>query len=220
MCWNETVSLNTFVFGIATLIFIWYNNTYTQYKITEFKNIYFYFSFFSILSLQLVDYFLWKSINTKNNFLNKIFSIFGWIFIRICQPLGMLLLIPKEYDIMKYLLFIIYFLSLIIVSIYKYFYNPVEFKTVVDKNGHLYWKWIDLYNYERIIFLFYFILLLTIYFTYPSLAFFVIFSFIYNYLIYKNSWGSMWCWTANLLSIYFLIKILFILPYYEYNELC
>jgi len=74
MCWNENVSLNTFIFGTATLVFIWYNNTYTQYKLLDFKNIFLYFVIFSYTSMQLVEYFLWKSIRNKNNFMNKIFQ--------------------------------------------------------------------------------------------------------------------------------------------------
>ena len=31
MCYNETISLNTFVFSMAVMAFIYYNNQYTQY---------------------------------------------------------------------------------------------------------------------------------------------------------------------------------------------
>lgn len=48
MCWNENISLNTFVFTTAVMIFIWYNNTYTQYKLKEFTNWITYCLFFSI----------------------------------------------------------------------------------------------------------------------------------------------------------------------------
>lgn len=220
MCWNENVSLNTFIFGTATLMFIWYNNNYTQYKITVFNNLLFYFVFFSYTSMQLIEFFLWKSINTKNKIMNKIFSILGWILIRLFQPLSILLVIPKEYDIMKYLLFIIYFSLLIIVHLYKYFYNPLEFKTLIDKNGHLYWKWTDLYNYEQIIFIFYIIIFFTLFLSYPIYTLFNALFLLYSFLVYKNSFGSMWCWISNLILIYFLIKILFILPFNEKGEIC
>ncbi len=39
MCWNKEVSINTFMFSIITLLFIYYNNKFTQYKIKEFVNI-------------------------------------------------------------------------------------------------------------------------------------------------------------------------------------
>ena len=35
MCWNEHVSLNTFLFSSFVLLLIIYNNYYTKYKIKE-----------------------------------------------------------------------------------------------------------------------------------------------------------------------------------------
>lgn len=220
MCWNENVSLNTFIFGIVTIIFIWYNNNYTQYKITEFDNILFYFIIFSYTFMQLIEFFLWKSINNNNNNMNQIFSALGWILGRILQPLMILLIIPKKYKIIKYLLSIIYFSLLIIIYLYKHFYNPVEFKTIIDTNGHLYWKWADLYNYEQILFIFHIIIFLTLFLSYPFLTLFISLFLLYSVFIYKNSFGSMWCWISNSILMYFLIKILFILPYFENKNIC
>ena len=168
--------------------------------------------------MQLIEFFLWKSITTKNNIMNKIFSILGWILARLFQPLAILLVIPKEYDIMKYLLFIIYVLLLIVVHLYKYLYNPLEFKTLIDKNGHLYWKWADLYDYEQVVFIFHIIIFFTLFLTYPIYALFITIFLLYSFFVYKNSFGSMWCWISNSILIYFLIKILIILPYFEKNN--
>lgn len=38
MCWNEHVSLNTFLFSSFVLALIVYNNSYTKYKIQELNN--------------------------------------------------------------------------------------------------------------------------------------------------------------------------------------
>lgn len=43
MCWNKEVSLNTFIFSTISLLFIYYNNIHTQYKLKEFINIYIYY---------------------------------------------------------------------------------------------------------------------------------------------------------------------------------
>ena len=42
MCWNENVSLNTFLFSSFVLLLIMYNNAFTQYKINELNNVYIY----------------------------------------------------------------------------------------------------------------------------------------------------------------------------------
>jgi len=222
MCWNENISLNTFVVGTAILLFIGYNNTYTQYKLPEFNNGWFYFLIFSFTSIQLVEFFLWKSIRTKNNAMNRLFSMIGWMITRVVQPLFMILLIPKKYDLLKKGLFLFYFSVLTIVSLYKNIYNPVSFKSSIDKNGHLYWTWVNLIHYEQIVFILYVLLIFVLLFTSPLyiyILFYLLFLFV-SYGVYKNTFGSMWCWISNSILLFFLIKILIVLPYLEKNKLC
>ena len=220
MCWNSNISLNTFVFSSAVLIFIFYNNTYTQYKVSEFNSSLIYLLFFSYTSMQLVEYFLWNSIKKHNIITNKIFSIIGWILIRIIQPLMILLVIPDKFLSIKKILFSFYFILLIIVSLYKHYYNPIKFITTVASDGHLNWKWVKLNSYEQILFIGYLIILSTLFIKYPMMTIFIILFFFYSYFKYDTSFGSMWCWIINSLLLYFIIKILFILPYNEYNKLC
>jgi hypothetical protein len=59
----------------------------------------------------------------------------GWMITRVVQPLFMILLIPKKYDLLKKGLFLFYFSVLTIVSLYKNIYNPVSFKSSIDKNN-------------------------------------------------------------------------------------
>jgi hypothetical protein len=220
MCWNENISLNTFIFTTAVMIFIWYNNTYTQYKLKEFTNWIAYFLFFSITSMQLIEYFLWKSINEKNKFNNTLFSILGWVVIRIIQPLFIILIIPDKYSMMRKMLFILYYSLLVMISVYKYFYNPFDFTTTIDKNGHLLWKWLDLKNFELIIGYFYLFLFTTLLLSYPVITIIFGAMFLYCYFNYHITWSSQWCWVCNSVLLYFLIKILFIMPYKEYKMLC
>jgi hypothetical protein len=219
MCWNENISLNTFIFGTATMLFIWYNNTYTQYTTPEFKDIRLYLLFFSVICIQLIEYFLWKSIHNKDRGMNKMFSIIGWVVIYICQPSLALLVIPNKYDLLKYALAVIYFSVLSIVLLYKYFYNPIVFKTTIDHNRHLYWDWTMLYNYEQIIYVWYFITFCTLFLSYPVITALCMVLLTYSYFIYKNT-GSMWCWLSNSVLMYLLFKLLFVLPFLEYNQLC
>ena len=62
MCWNENISLNTFVFSTMVMVFIYYNNEMTQYKTDTFKNKYMFFFFFSIVLMQLIEYFCGKAL--------------------------------------------------------------------------------------------------------------------------------------------------------------
>ena len=65
MCWNSEVSLNTFAFSTFVLGMIIYNNAYTQYKIPELNNIWVYLLLFSVISMQLVEFFVWRNIDNK-----------------------------------------------------------------------------------------------------------------------------------------------------------
>lgn len=220
MCWNENISLNTFIFTSFILLFIWYNNHYTQYKIKGFA----YLAFFSFTSMQLIEYFLWKSIKNKNITQNYIFSLLGWIIIYIFQPLTFILALPTNYETFKYIELVTYFIILFIVIIYKYFYDPIIFKTTVGKNGHLQWYWV--FNYsdklvDILVCLLYFIAIFTTSFIrFPIIALYALFILAYSYIHYSLAWSSIWCWLVNSILLYFLIQILFILPYKEYNKLC
>ena len=73
MCWNEHVSLNTFLFSSFILLLIIYNNAYTKYKIEELNNINIYIFLASIIFIQLIEFFIWRNMNNK--YYNNFFSI-------------------------------------------------------------------------------------------------------------------------------------------------
>jgi hypothetical protein len=219
MCYNENISLNTFIFSIAVMGFIYYNNKYTQYKTEIFQNKFVYLFFISIVLMQLIEYFLWKSIKTSNAKMNYIASIIGWITLRILQPLSFIFLFPSAYTTLKNPLIILYLILLAVLTWFRK--TPIDFKTTV-KNGHLYWNW---FNGEKTEYIF----LLIIYFAFsiPAfsmfsswLKFIILIYLIYLYLNNYENWSSMWCWSINLTFIYYLFYILIIFPYREYNGLC
>jgi hypothetical protein len=221
MCWNENISLNTFMFTAAVLLFIYYNNTYTQYKLSEFKSGYLYLFILSFILIQLVEYFLWKSIHTNNKLMNYIFSILGWVLIFILQPITALFVLPNKYNMLRNSLLCIYITIFIIIISIKQIYNPVQFVTTISKNGHLNWVWNKLYGYEFIIRILYFCCLATLFLSVPLLiSLYAVVTLIYCYYSSGLTMGTVWCWFSNLILLYFLIMILFILPFKEYNNLC
>lgn len=220
MCWNENISLNTFIFSLSVLIFIYYNNNYTQYKIEEFKNIYVYIFCISVITMQLIEYFLWKSINKKDKMLNYTWSIMGWLLLRIAQPISFLLFIPNKYNSLRNILIFIYLIILSITSIYKYKYNLFTFETTV-KNGHLYWNWLSQNaKYDFLLNLSYFVFLLATFNIFPILLTLGLLVFAYLYFYKNDNVGSFWCWSVNLTFVYYLCKILFILPFDKNSFLC
>jgi hypothetical protein len=214
MCWNEYVSLNTFLFSGFVLMLIIYNNSFTKYKIPELNNKWMYLFIASFVFMQLLEFFIWRNIN--NAFYNNLFSIFALLLLFI-QPIASIMLITNV-QIRKSLL-MIYLLLAIPFSIYK-FYTKRN-RTEVSKNGHL--KWVFFYVSPII---------------WISWLFFFLFSFVYEKnwfglifglttlliasINYKNDntiW-SMWCWSVNSIMIYYAIYLLLYLPFLERLEIC
>ena len=129
MCWNATVSLNTFFIAIFAMTLAYFNNyPYSFYD---------YAFFMSFVSMQLLEAFIWLNINDKN--MNKILSIIGLGLI-LSQPFFSILTINKHTFLKKWLIV----LYIILVAIVIYIgYNYINFKSEKAPNGHLHWYWLD-----------------------------------------------------------------------------
>jgi hypothetical protein len=191
MCWNSKVSLNTFLFSLFGISFAYFNNII---------NIFTFLFFLSFISMQLLEYFTWKNINNKK--INTYLSQIGLFLIIIQIPLFILSSNItnklKEFLIGLYICFIIFCM----------FYFKIDFSMDKAINGHLAWNWLNfpigiifiwlsfsfglfLYEGRYIEFIFYLLLFLCIYYTH------------YKY----NTWGSLWCYIANLLSLKLIIQV-------------
>ena len=198
MCWNASVSLNTYIFGLFASLFSYYNG---------FGNILSVIFYQSFIIMQLLEYFIW----TKT-FSNKLLSQIA-LFVILCQPIFNIIKIetyPKAipYLLAAYLIFIIILYTLIIPI------DTINFSTVSSKNGHLSWKWLNWNIY--IIFIWY-TFLSARWIIDKMYTIFIVISvlLIITLILYKetNTFGSMWCWIANVLSIY-LIFVVF------YKDMC
>jgi hypothetical protein len=199
MCWNPEVSLSTYIFSLFSILFAF------NLAALSLPNLLIIHSF---IVMQLIEFFLW--IYLKNDNMNTFFSILGFAAV-LSQPLFTLFSIEnftyKSSVIGLYLLFILYVV----------FTQNIEYKTVVAKNKHLLWKWLDLPFQLVIIWMFflcfkYFYYLFTYKYTknirdlYTLL--FILITFIFSYVSFSRSktWGSMWCWFSSIISFYFLYK--------------
>ena len=219
MCWNSDISMNTFIFSILTLLFIYLTNTYSKYKTKAFDNLLMYLLFFEIILMQLLEFFLWK--NLKNDKMNKLLSHIASFVVTI-QPYTIILMI-QQYDI-KYIMLALYSIFLTLYLVYRHIYNPVKFHTSIATNGHLSWEWMNYKGYENIFFLGF-----LLFYIIPTILTnnFVLFLYIIitigisliNYFKDKT-FGSMWCWLSNVFLLFFIINILIVQPYKEYNNLC
>ena len=216
MCWNESVSLNTFLFSSFVLALIIYNNSFTKYKIQELNNNWTYLFITSVIFMQLIEFFIWRNINNK--YYNNIFSISA-VFLLIIQPICSIMILTNANIKLRNVLLIFYLLLVIPYSIYQF--STKHISSTISKNGHLTWKYFDTSIITWTIWLFF----LLISFVYEKKWFGIIFGLlilIITILNYKNdnSVGSMWCWVINSIMIYYVCYLLLFLPFLEKKKLC
>ena len=156
MCWNPDISINTFLFSCFGLLFIFLANNFTKYKTNTFDNPFVYLFLFEVATIQLIEFFLWR--NLKNKSMNESLSKLASFFVSI-QPFTLMLMIQNSN--IRYFVLVIYLMFLFFYLTYKAKYHPIVFNTVVGKNGHLSWEWMNYTNYGNIwlfIYLFFYIL--------------------------------------------------------------
>lgn len=214
MCWNVSVSLNTFLFSSFALLLIIYNNSFTKYKIQELNNKWIYVFFVPVILMQLAEFFIWRNINNK--YYNNLFSIFA-VSLLVVQPIASIMIIQTSF--IRNILLFIYLLLAIPFSIYQFSIKKIH--TTVGKNGHLEWHFFDNSFLILLIWLF-FLLFSLIYEKLWTLVIFGIATFIIFFINYKNNTTgpSIWCWVINSLMIYYITYLLLFLPFLEKMQIC
>lgn len=208
MCWNEHVSLNTFLFSSFVLLLIIYNNYYTKYKIKELHSPWIYLFFASFIFMQLIEFFIWRNINNK--LYNNIFSLLGAGLIFI-QPVISIMIIQNIR--LRNVLLASYISLAIMWALYEISHKNVY--TEISKKGHL--KWAELHNTFIWFFFFAFSIIYSKNKALWALLIFATITIIISALYYRNdkSVGSMWCWGVNSLMIYYAFYLLLYLPFLE-----
>ena len=221
MCWNQSISINTFVFGCLALGFIYFTNTFTKYKTNGFDNPFIYLIIFSFLIMQLVEFFIWRNLNNKQ--INRVLSIVGFSIL-LFQPITLMLydtyyignITTLIQNLSLYIIAWISFLS------YKYLYNPISFTTTIGVNKHLKWNWLNFTTNETIV-------CILLYFSYIVYSLFILknvddilkyvffvslFISIFSYFN-TNEFGSIWCWVVNVYLLILIVNILIVKPFYD-----
>ena len=194
MCWNASVSLNTYIFGLFASSFAYYNGTTDLLGFLLFQ---------SFIIMQLIEYFIWSK-----TFSNRLLSQIALFFI-LCQPVLNILKIQKMPELIPYLL-VAYFIFIIIVYTIITPLNTLEFSSVPSKNGHLAWKWFS-WNIYIIVIWFAFLSVRWIIDKMYIILAFVTTALIISIILYKETrtWGSMWCWIANIISFYIIVMVFY-----------
>ena len=190
MCWNQTISLNTFIFSFFAINFAYLNNI---------ADIYYYLFFLSFSSIQLVEYFAWGNLNNKKTI--RLLSQIG-LFLVSMQPILLILSIKNvEYNI-----------KASVIALYCAFwlfcllYFPIDFSMVKASNGHLGWNWLHFPPLVVLLWIAFYFGLLLYAKEYISFVLVLILFFYIYYTYYKTTtWGSLWCWISNIIAVKLII---------------
>ena len=188
MCWNSQVSLNTFLFSTFGTLFALFNNY--DYKIILWTYV---FSF-----MQFIEYMLWKNLN--NPIQNELWSKIA-ILSLLVQPLASINII-KNYNLkVGFFIFYLFFLSYYLVILLTNKLSSNNFKTTIGKNKHLSWNWLEVNIIIILIWCFFLLAPLFIekYYIFGFIGLITFLSSLYFYD--QKTFGSMWCWSANIIWI-------------------
>lgn len=210
MCWNETISLNTFLFSSFVLGLIIYNNEMTMYKMKE-MNKWLYIFLGLIIIVQLIEFFIWKNIQNKTYngfFTTLLFAIF------FLQPISTNMLIQDK--TIQTNMLTMYFIIFIPLAIY-FLSTTTKIYSSVSILGHLKYN-IPVSTQQKIILFLlwiFFFLFPLFYEKYTSGFLFGLLTLTTMFIQYYNTETvpSMWCWISNTIMIYYSIVLLVYLPY-------
>jgi len=187
MCWNQSVSLNTFLLGLFAGSLALYNKVLTPLGAL---------GMLSFISMQLVEYFAWRNLGNK-----EIISLLSKV------GLGLILVQPMLVHATRLKTNVVPLVYIGCILLFYSFYTTT-FSMHKASNGHLSWTWLPTSPLFISLWLMFFIL--PFLYAKDYLFFFIILmtALISLYTYYKdNTWGSMWCWFANLYSLYLLYVI-------------
>ncbi len=189
MCWNAEVSLQSFLIGITAIFFAYQKGLSLPTTIFS----------VSIVSMQLVEFFIWTYYGNKTiNLLGSLTAAFLiWI-----QPIASMLTLSKDIQTPSIVLYSV--LTAISLLLDK---KPLKEKYKMERapNGHLSWGFInkDRTNYFSILVYLAFVFLPLILSNHWELILIVLITLgisMYNFWE-SNTWGSMWCWVINYLVV-------------------
>jgi hypothetical protein len=184
MCFNEKVSIITYIFGIIGCINLYFN---LNLKIEA-------IIFAWIIQMQLIEYFLWN--NQSCNQINIDVTKVG-IIVNHLEPivLWITILALSTHKLPDYVNIL---MILFVIVTYLYTKNIFLDKCTLKKNNNLIWEW-NRGEYNIIYYLF-FIICINLLFLYgvndgKKLAILITALFLISYIFYRDekSVGAMWC---------------------------
>jgi hypothetical protein len=193
MCWSASVSLNTYIFSVFACIFAYMNGVLSLANMM-FIQLY--------CIMQLIEYFIWSK-----TFSNRLLSQIALVVICL-QPIFSMLTIVSPYQYVIPYAIAAYCMLTVFILLFVYPWNSIQFVSKKAANGHLAWYWLNPPFWVICLWICFLMISFILNKTY-FIAFIVLATLTTSYVLYKTTltWGSMWCWVANYISIYLIYLV-------------
>lgn len=216
MCFNAEVSINTFIFSLFAAIFAFFNKVISI-------DIFLFILSFAIM--QLVEWLAWNIINSGQKVVTGFIAYLFPIVTVVIQPIVAALVFNTQYKtvvarigekwagIAKKVIYTA-ILCLWIYTVYDYIWvghRPNVYKSEI--NGHLKWNLFHDFNLFEgtLIFVSYllaYLLPMILSLPYIMAVIFIV-TFVYSFVTYLHAktWGTIWCYSANLISLVIITQV-------------
>lgn len=194
MCWNASISLNTYLFSLFASGLAWMNGLLSVYGFVAYQ---------AFSTMQLIEYFTWSK-----TFDNAVLSFLALTLVLMQPATSILTMQSKAHRQFMYPLLVSYvaFVALLLWLSWR----KMKFSMTVASNGHLSWKWLNVPLLLILLWLVFLVIPYAVTGQYFITGFIVI-TFAITYVLYSSSgtWGSLWCWVANFMAIGLLAKVFY-----------
>jgi hypothetical protein len=188
MCWNATVSLQSFVLGLIAILLGAANHLDRTFL----------FFCLTITLMQGIEAIAWSTLHLPpwNTLVSQAAALLLWI-----QPIASLLTLAGT-PFASYRAPLL--LSYVLLSLLSHLLQPPSTYRMTPKNGHLNWEWIQPATSPLPLLVYFLYLLLPLFLVpNPLLLAIVLTTLGLSGYAYgrDNTWGSLWCWQVNIMAI-------------------
>jgi len=141
----------------------------------------------------------------NNKKINRLLSQLA-LFLISMQPIMFILSVNNVEYIKKIQLISVFS----IFWLFTLFYFSIDFSMTKAPNGHLAWNWLSFPPQIILIWITFFLVILLYIKKYILFAIHVIVFLAIYYTYYKTkTWGSLWCWIANIMAVFLIVRTFF-----------
>lgn len=202
MCWNEKVSLLTFIVGTIFCIIGYYKTTINLHKL-------FYLFFQCVIFVQLGEAMIWYDKNCGT--IGRIGTMIAFFGVWLQPIIGMYIvnILEPDHNIF-YKTLLLFYILFSLKTIYKIFMNNKCYQPICENSSKPHLSFTEWNNFNPMGIIYGICILYLIFIFYKEskvISIYIFITMILSTIFYKNTFGSMWCWFSAFSPILAIIYL-------------